>query len=193
MYTFPSLYPRRSFNKKDTFSWPFKSVLRLLKSSQNPLLLNLEDVDLARVFQRLPPVAEPNSDHLSVIVQLSCDLRNLLARWQRVLLKVRVEDLNGLRREAGAPLALFGRFATHKLHQVLLALLVPVFRFRQPLFQHRLQLLRAFGGYVQLFKPALQKKPHIRLAFICKAESAHDFSQQWLQLSLLFKIPFRTW
>lgn len=31
-------------------------------------LLNLEDVDFARVFQRLSPVAEPNAHNLSVIV-----------------------------------------------------------------------------------------------------------------------------
>lgn len=156
--------------KTNTFSKPSKSVLQLpcptfqydkqCQSSQNPLLLSLEDIDLARVFQRLPSVAEPDSDHLSVIVQLSCNFCNLLARWQCILLKVRVEDFYGLWRETGASFALFGWFTTHKLHQILLALLVPVFCFRQPLLQHWLKLLSTFRGYVQLFKPALQNKPY---------------------------------
>lgn len=148
------------------------------------MLLNLEDIDLARVFQRLPPVAEPDSDHLSVIVQLSCNLRDLLARRQCILLKVRVEDFYGLWRETGASLALFGWFATHKLHQILLALLIPVFCFRQPLLQHWLQLLSTFGGYVQLFEPTLQKKPLLRRVFNSKAEFC-NCKQVLLSFSLL--------
>lgn len=68
-------------------------------------LLNLEDVDFACVFQSLSPVAEPYSHDLSVIVQLSCDFCNLLACWQRVLLKVGVENFYRLRCETSASLA----------------------------------------------------------------------------------------
>lgn len=121
-------------------------------------LLNLEDVDLACVFQRLSPVAEPYSHNLSVIVQLSGDFSNLLTRGQRVLLKVGVEHLYRLRCETGASLAFFRRFTANKLHQILLALLVPVLGFGQPLLQHRLQLLSALRGDIQLFKPAVREK-----------------------------------
>lgn len=163
------MLPSILFKLKDTFSWSFQTVLQSpcptfqydqqWQCSHSPLLLNLEDINLARVFQRLPPVAEPNSHHLSVVFQLSCNFCDLLARWKCVLLKVRVEDLYGLWRETGASFALLGWFAAHKLHQVLLALPVPVFCFRQPLFQHRLQLLSTFRGYVQLLKSTVQKKP----------------------------------
>lgn len=119
-----------------------------------PSLLNLEDVDLTGVFQRLSPVAEPHSHNLPVIVQLSGDFRDLLARGQRVLLKVGVEHLYRLRCEAGAPLAFFRRFAANELHQILLAFLVPVLGLGQPLLQHRLQLLGALRRDIQLFKPA---------------------------------------
>lgn len=125
-------------------------------------LRNLEDIDFARVFQCLPSVAEPDSHHLSVIVQLSCNFCNLLARWQCILLKVRVENFYGLWCETGAAFAFFGGFTTHKLHQILLALLVPVFCFRQPLLQDRLELLCTLGGYIQLFKPALQRQCKMR-------------------------------
>lgn len=76
-------------------------------SSPKKQLLNLEDVDLAGVFQRLSPVAEPHSHHLPVVVQLSCNLRNLLPRGQGILLKVRVQNFDCLRREAGAAFAFF--------------------------------------------------------------------------------------
>lgn len=128
--------------------------LKLLKRLRTLSLLRLEHVDFARVFQRLSPVAEPHSNHFPVIVQLSGNFCNFLACGQSVLLEVGVQNLNRLRGEAGAPLAFFGRLAAHKLHQVLLALLVPVFGFSQPLLQHRLQLLSALGGDVQLLKPA---------------------------------------
>lgn len=121
-------------------------------------LLSLEDVDFARVFQRLSPVAEPHSHNLSVIVQLSRNFCNLLACWQRVLLKVGVKNFYCLWCETGASLAFFGWFTADKLHQILLAFLVPVLGFGQPLLQHRLQLLGTLGGDVQLFKPAIQKK-----------------------------------
>ena len=88
----------------------------LPRLTQQSVLLHLEDVNLAGVFQRLSPVAEPHPHHLAVVVELPCDLRDLLARGQGVLLKVSVEDLDGLRREAGAPLAFLGRLSTHKLH-----------------------------------------------------------------------------
>ncbi|PWA28522.1 hypothetical protein CCH79_00020712 [Gambusia affinis] len=67
-------------------------------------------------IQCLSSVAEPDPDHLSVIIQFSCDLCNLLACGQSVLLKVGVKDLDRLRRETGAPFALFGRFAANELH-----------------------------------------------------------------------------
>ena len=127
---------------------------RLRKES---VLLHLEDVYLAGVFQRLSPVAEPHPHHLAVVVELPCDLRDLLARGQGVLLKVCVEDLDGLRREAGAPLAFLGRLSAHELHQILLALLVPELRLRQPALQHRLQLLGTFRRDVQLFESAVSQ------------------------------------
>lgn len=145
------------------------------KSAAMRSLLNLEDVDLARVFQCLSPVAEPHSHHLSVIVQLSRDLGNLLARRQGVLLEVGVEDFYRLRREARAPLAFFGRFAADKLHQILLAFLVPVLGLGQPFFQHRLQLLSALGGDVQLLKPAAEKKAFTLNFFVGNSEAGIDF------------------
>lgn len=84
-----------------------------------------------------------------------------MARGQSVLLEVGVQNLDGLWCETGAPLAFFGRLPADKLHQVLLALLVPVFGFGQPLLQHRLQLLSALGGDVQLLKPATDSKTHL--------------------------------
>lgn len=120
-------------------------------------LLNLEDIDLARVFQSLSPVAEPHSHNLSIIVQLSCYFCNLLACWQGILLKVGVKNFYCLRCETCTSLAFFGWFTANKLHQILLAFLVPVLCLSQPLLQHRLQLLSALGGDIQLFKPAVQK------------------------------------
>lgn len=120
--------------------------------------LSLEDINFARVFQRLSPVAEPHSHNLPVVVKLSCNFCNLLARWQRVLLKVGVKDFYRLRRETRASLPFFGWLASDELHQILLAFLVPVLGFSQPLLQDWLQLLSALGGDIQLFKPAMQKK-----------------------------------
>lgn len=80
------------------------------------LFLNLEDVDLACVLQCLSSVAEPHPHNLSVIVEFSCDLRDLLACGQSVLLKVGVKDFNRLRRETSASFAFFGGFAANKLH-----------------------------------------------------------------------------
>lgn len=73
-----------SFLKKFIFSQPCWSLaciyntiwicaaVRNVQLVANPpktrSLLNLEDIDLARVFQRLSPVAEPNSHNLPVIV-----------------------------------------------------------------------------------------------------------------------------
>ncbi len=128
------------------------------RSAANPprtrVLLNLEDVDFACVFQRLSPIAEPYSHDLSVIVQLSCNFCDLLACWQCVLLKVGVENFYRLRCETRSSLAFFGWFTADKLHQILLAFLVPVLGFSKPLFQHWLQLLSTLGGDIQLFKPA---------------------------------------
>lgn len=126
--------------------------------TERGILLDLEDIDLACVFQRLSPVAEPHSYNLSVIVQLSGNFCNLLAGRQCILLKVGVKNFYRLRREAGTPLAFFGRFTANKLHQILLAFLIPVLGFSQPLLQHWLQLLRTLGGDIQLFKSAVQKK-----------------------------------
>lgn len=117
------------------------------------LLLHLKHVDLAGVLQRLPSVAEPHAHHLAVVVELLGDLRDLLASGQRILLKVGVEHLYGLRREAGASLALLGRLSTHKLHEVLLTLLIPQLSLGQPALQDRLQLLGTLGGDVQFLKP----------------------------------------
>lgn len=133
-----------------------QDTLRSMSGGKGPRRrspLNLEDVDFAGVFQRLPPVAEPHSNDLPVVVQFSGNLCDLLARGQSVLLKVGVQHLDGLRREAGAPLALFGRLASDELHQILLAFLVPVLGLGQPLLQHGLQLLSALRGDVQLLKP----------------------------------------
>lgn len=128
------------------------------KSSTLSPLLNLEGVDLARVFQRLSPVAEPHSHDFPVIVQLPCYLSNLLTRGQGVFLKVGVENLYGLWRETCAPLPFFGRFAADKLHQILLAFLVPVLGLSQPLLQHWLQLLGTLGCYIQLLESAVKKE-----------------------------------
>lgn len=117
-------------------------------------LLRLEHVDFAGVFQRLSPVAEPHSNHLSVIVQLPGNFCDFLSRGQSVLLEVGVQHFYGLWGKTGAPLAFFGGFPANELHQVLLALLVPVFGFSQPFLQHWLQLLSTLGGNVQLLKPA---------------------------------------
>lgn len=122
---------------------------------RNQSLLSLEDVDFAGVFQRLSPVAEPHSHHFPVIVQLSCNFCNLLACGQCILLKVGVKNFYCLRCETRTSLAFLGRFTTNKLHQILLAFLVPVLSFGQPLLQHRLQLLSTLGGDIQLFKPVI--------------------------------------
>lgn len=122
---------------------------------RNQSLLSLEDVDFAGVFQRLSPVAEPHSHHFPVIVQLSCNFCNLLACGQCILLEVGVKNLYCLGCETRTSLAFFGRFTANKLHQILLAFLVPVLSFSQPLLQHRLQLLSALGSDVQLFKPVI--------------------------------------
>lgn len=129
------------------------------------LLLHLKDIDLAGVLQGLPAVAEPDAHHLAVVVELLGDLRDLLARGQRVLLKVGVEHLDGLRREAGAPLALLGRLSADELHEVLLALLVPQLRLGQPALQDRLQLLGALGGDVQLLKPESIDDNHLEAGY----------------------------
>lgn len=125
------------------------------KPSRNQSLLSLEDVDFAGVFQRLSPVAEPHSHHFPVIVQLSCNFCNLLACGQCILLKVGVKNLYCLRCETRTSLPFFGWFTANKLHQILLAFLVPVLSFSQPLLQHRLQLLSTLRGDVQLFKPVI--------------------------------------
>ncbi|TNN57208.1 hypothetical protein EYF80_032542 [Liparis tanakae] len=111
----------------------------------------------ATYLQRLPPVAEPHAHDLSVVVELSCHFCDLLTCWQGVLFKVGVENFDRLRGETSTSLAFFGWFTANELHQILLALLVPVLRLSQPLLQHRLQLLSTLGRDVQLFKPALQK------------------------------------
>lgn len=140
-------------------------------------MLNLEDVDLAGVFQRLPSVAEPHSHNLSVVVQFSGDLCDLLACGQSVLLKVGVQHVDGLRREAGAPLALFGWLASDELHQILLALLVPVLGLGQPLLQHGLQLLSALRGDVQLFKPGDKEESFMNCGSV-KREKLDDLERK---------------
>lgn len=59
------------------------------------------------VLQGLPLVAEPDPHHLPVIVQLLGYFRHFLSGGVRVLLKVAVEDLQGLWGERGPPLAFF--------------------------------------------------------------------------------------
>lgn len=127
------------------------SVKSMLHSPS--FLLGLKHVDLAGIFQSLSTVTEPDPNHLAVVVQLLGDLCNLLARRKRVFFEVSVEDLDGLRREAGSPFTFLGRFSSHELHQVLLTFLVPELGLGQPALQHRLQLLRTFRSDVQLLKP----------------------------------------
>lgn len=105
------------------------------------------------VLQRLPLVAEPDADHLAVIVQFLSDFRHLLAGRVRVFLEVAVEDLQGLRGERGPPLALFWRLAADKLGQVLHAGSVPGLGLGHPALQNGLNLLGAFWSDVQLLKP----------------------------------------
>lgn len=155
---------------------------RLIKPLRIPSLLRLEHVDFACVFQRLSPVAEPHSNHFPVIVQLSGNLCDFLACGQSVLLEVGVQDFYRLRCETGAPLAFFGRLPTNKLHQVLLALLVPVFGFSQPLLQHRLQLLSALRGDVQLLKPATEN------TFYYQQQGLHPYELLWGQILGFFRL-----
>lgn len=115
-------------------------------------LLGLKHVDLASVFQSLSAVTKPDPNHLSVVIQLLSHLCNLLASGQGVFLKVSVEDIDGLRREAGSPLALLGGFSAHKLHQVLLTFLIPDLSLYQPALQHGFQLLGTFRSDVKLLK-----------------------------------------
>lgn len=117
-------------------------------------LRDLKDIQFAGVLERLAPIAEPDPHDLSVIVELLSNLGDLLACGQWVLFEISIEGLYGLRCEGGAALAFLGGFATHKLHQVLLAFLVPELRLVQPLLQHWLQLLGTLGRDVQLLKPA---------------------------------------
>lgn len=105
------------------------------------------------VFQRLPLIAEPHPHHLAIIVQFLGDLRHLLTGRVSVLLEVAVEDFQGLRRERGPPLALFGGLAADKLGQVLHTGAMAGFRLSHPALQHGLNLLGAFRGDVQLLEP----------------------------------------
>lgn len=105
------------------------------------------------VFQRLPLVAEPDTDHLTVIVQFLSYLGHFLSRGVRVLLKVAVEDLQRLWGERGPPLAFFGGLTADKLGQVLHAGPVAGLGLGHPALQNRLNLLGAFWGDVQLLKP----------------------------------------
>lgn len=130
-----------------------KSTSKKLHSKRRTVaLLDLKHVDLASVFQSLSAVTKPDPNHLSVVIQLFGDLCNLLASGKGVFLKVSVEDLDGLRREAGSPLALLGGFSTHKLHQVLLTFLIPELSLYQPALQHGFQLLGTFRSDVKLLK-----------------------------------------
>lgn len=99
-------------------------------------LRNLKNVQLAGVLECLAPIAEPDPHYFPVIVEFLSDLSDLLASGQWVLLEVGIESLNGLWGKGGAALAFFGGLPPNKLHQVLLAFLVPEFSFIQPLLQH---------------------------------------------------------
>lgn len=123
-------------------------------TGQGPSLRDLKDIQLAGVLERLSPIAEPDPHHLSVIVELLSNLGDLLARRQWVFFKIGIKSLDSLWCEGGAALAFFGGFATHKLHQVLLAFLVSELCLVQPLLQDWLQLLGTLGRDVQLLKPA---------------------------------------
>lgn len=92
-------------------------------------LRDLKDVQLAGVLECLAPIAEPDPHYFPVIVEFLSDLSDLLASGQWVLLEVGIESLNGLWGEGGAALAFFGGLPANKLHQVLLAFLVPEFSF----------------------------------------------------------------
>lgn len=115
-------------------------------------LLDLKHIDLASVFQSLSTVTKPDPNHLSVVIQLLGDLCNLLASGKGVFLKVSVEDLDGLRCEAGSPLALLGGLSAHKLYQVLLTFLIIELSLCQPALQHGFQLLGTFRSDVKLLK-----------------------------------------
>lgn len=99
-------------------------------------LRDLKDVQLAGVLERLAPIAEPDPHNLPVIVELLSNLSDFLSGGQWVLLEVGIESLYGLGGEGGAAFAFLGGLTSHKLHQVLLAFLVPEFGFIQPLLQH---------------------------------------------------------
>lgn len=68
-------------------------------------LRDLKDVKLAGIFERLPPITEPDPHNFPVIVQLLSDLSDFLASGEGILLEVGIEDLNGLRGEGGPTLA----------------------------------------------------------------------------------------
>lgn len=129
-----------------------QKVILLHSKRRTVALLDLKHIDLASVFQSLSAVTKPDPNHLSVVIQLLGDLCNLLASGKGVFLKVSVEDLDGLRREAGSPLALLGGFSAHKLHQVLLTFLIPELSLYQPALQHGFQLLGTFRSDVKLLK-----------------------------------------
>lgn len=87
----------------------------------------------------------------------------------RVLLKVGIQDLKRLRREGGAPLALFGRLAANKFSQVLHPCSMAGLSLSHPPFKYRLDLLGTFRGDVQLFKPGRIQKA--RVQFGCQTAS----------------------
>lgn len=105
------------------------------------------------VFKRLPFIAEPDTHHLTVVVQFLSNLGHFLARRVCVLLEVAVKDLQGLWRERGPALALFRWLTADKLGQVLHARAMAGFCLSHPALQHRLNLLGAFWRDVQLLKP----------------------------------------
>lgn len=135
-----------------------QKVLPLHSKRHAIILLGLKHVDLACIFQSLSTVTKPDPNHLSVVIQLLCDLCNLLASRKGVFLKVSVEDLDGLRREARSPFTLLGGFSAHKLHQVLLAFLIPELSLCQPALQHGFQLLGTFRSDVKLLKSSNKRQ-----------------------------------